>query len=114
MLAAIASVILGVWLAISPAALAYSGPARTTAHLIGPLVATFAAIAISQVTRQARLANAPLGAWLVIAPLLLGYSALAALNSVAVGLLVTGLSFSRGRSRHQQGGGWAALLGTPK
>jgi hypothetical protein len=109
MLAAIASVILGVWLAISPALLGYSGSARTSAHLLGPLIATFAGMAISQVTRQARLVNVLLAACLIVAPVALGYALIASINSVTVGAILAALSLSRGRRPHAQGGGWTAL-----
>lgn len=113
--AAIASVILGVWLTISPAVLGYSGPARTTAHLLGPIVAAFAAMAISQVTRQLRLANLPVAASLLVAPLMFGYSLIPTLNSVATGVLLGVLSlFFRGSAGHRQGGGWAVLRRTPE
>jgi hypothetical protein len=110
MWAAIASTLLGIWLMAAPSVIGLEGAARTNAHVVGPLLATFAGIAISQVTRSFRRLNALLGVWLIIAPVLLGHgSTWAAAHSVAVGIAALALSLISGKSRHQQGGGWRAL-----
>lgn len=112
MLAAIAAAVIGLWLALSPALLNYTGPAETNAHVVGPIAATFAMIAIAQATGQVRLLNVPLGLWLVVAPMVFAHSWIAVANSVGTGLILAALSVLRGRQRYQQGGGWAALWPT--
>jgi hypothetical protein len=47
---------------------------------------------------------------LVVAPLVLDHDFVwAGAHSVAMGIAAFGLSLNRGRSRHQQGGGWRGL-----
>jgi hypothetical protein len=110
MWAAIASTFLGIWLMVAPAILDLHGLARAHAHVVGPLVVTFAAIAISQVTRSVRRVNALLGVFLVLAPLLFGYGfSSAAVHSIVVGIATFALSLPPGTPHHQQGGGWRSM-----
>jgi hypothetical protein len=104
------SVALGIWLMAAPAVLGYNGLPADNDHVIGPLAASFACIAIWEATRGARWVNVPLGAWLLIAPWFLGHGQAALLNSLIAGVLLIGLGFVRGTSRERLGGGWAALL----
>ena len=110
MWAQLASCLLGVWLMAAPAVLGYGDPARTSDHIVGPLAASFAFVAVWQVTRSLRWANLPLGAWLLVAPWVLGYELVPLLNSSAVGLLLMGLACVRGKVTQRFGGGWASLL----
>jgi hypothetical protein len=105
----IINIILGIWLTTAPALLGYGEPARTNSHIVGPLAASVAAIALSEVTRPVRWANLALGLWLLVAPLALGYGGVAAANSLIVGTLLGSLALMPGRRSHQIGGGWSAL-----
>jgi len=109
MWAQVINTMLGLWLMAAPAALGYGRPAATNDWIVGPLVATFACIAIWECTRSLRWLNAPLGVWLLIAPWLLDYSWEARANSVAVGLAITALAFVGGQITEQFGGGWSVL-----
>jgi hypothetical protein len=109
MWAQVAAMLVGVWLMAAPAVLGYTGPARTNDHVVGPLAATFACVAIWEATRPVRWANLVLGAWLVLAPWWLGYDRVAAANSVTAGVALVTLSVVRGRLKHRFGGGWSAL-----
>jgi hypothetical protein len=105
------SSLLGVWLMAAPAVLGYGDPARTNDRIVGPLSASFAFIAIWEVTRGLRWAGLPLGAWLLVAPWVLGnYASTPTLNSMVVGLLLIALSLVRGNIGQSFGGGWSALL----
>jgi hypothetical protein len=100
----------GIWLMFAPDALGYDGPAATNAHIVGPLVASFACIAVFEVTRPVRWWNVPLGLWLVLAPWVLpDYPPVAMVNDMVVGVVVVSLSLVRGRIRGQYGGGWSVL-----
>lgn len=102
--------VLGIWLMAAPAVLGYGSPAQTNDRIIGPVVATFAVVAWWEATRPVRRFNIPLGLWMLIAPWVLGYSeASVIVNSLAAGVLITGLSFVRGRVEGRYGGGWSAL-----
>jgi hypothetical protein len=102
------NVALGIWLIAAPAVLGYAAPAATNDRIVGPLIATFACVAIWQATRSLRWLNVPLGLWLMLAPLVLGYPRGAAVNSILIGIGVTVVAFVRGRLVHRFGGGWPA------
>jgi hypothetical protein len=107
--AQLAGAALGIWLMAAPQVLEYHGPARMNDHIVGPLVATFACVAIWQATRAVRWVNVLLGGWLVLTPWLFDYPRIAAINSAAVGLLTLTFALVRGNMRHQLGGGWPVL-----
>jgi hypothetical protein len=109
MIAQLLSTLVGVWLMAAPGALGYGGAARTNDHIVGPIIATFACVAIWEATRSARWVNVPLGVWLIIAPVLLGYGGAAMWNSLLCGFAVVVLSCVRGRIKHRFGGGWKML-----
>jgi hypothetical protein len=109
MWAQLMSVVLGIWLMAAPAVLGYGGPAATADRIVGPLVASFAAIAVWEATRAVRWANLVLAMWLLLAPLVLGYGARPAVNSLTTAVLLCALAVVRGRARHCFGGGWSAL-----
>lgn len=101
--------LLGIWLMAAPAVLGYDRPAATSDWIVGPLIATFACIAIWEATRSLRWCNLPLGVWLLIAPWLFEYSTEARVNSMAVGIAVAALACVKGRITEQFGGGWSVL-----
>ena len=109
MWAQILATALGVWLMAAPEALNYDEPARTNDWIVGPLVATFACVAIWEVTRSCRWVNLILGLWLIAAPWALGYDGLPAAHSMCMGLLLVVLSSIEGRRRLEFGGGWSSL-----
>lgn len=99
----------GVWLMASPAVLGYGDPARANDRIIGPIIASVAIIALSQVTRAIRWLHVPLGAWLLIAPWLLAYPLGAKWSSIAAGVVVIVVAFEKGKQAHRFGGGWSSL-----
>lgn len=109
MWARILNVSLGVWLMAASDVLNYAGGARTNDVIVGALVASFAVIAIWEVTRPARWANVALGAWLIAAGWVLGFEQTAAVNGSVVGVFVVTFGFVRGKVRERFGGGWSAL-----
>lgn len=110
MWAQIINVVLGIWLMASPAIFGLEGTSADNAHIVGPVVASFALISWWEATRVVRLYNIPLGLWLLLAPWVLGYTESAAIiNDMAIGLLVTGLSLVKGKIDNSFGGGWRAV-----
>src|SRR5689334_12429001 len=111
MRARIASVVLALWLIVSPDVLGFGDPARTATRVIGPLALLIAVLAIRDVTRPARWANLATGAALLFAPWLLHYGAwMPILNSLIAGVLLIGFAQVHGKTRHATGGGWSALF----
>lgn len=110
MWARLASAAVGLWLMAAPAVLAYGAPAATNDRIVGPVAATFAVIAIWEVTRALRRVNLLLGLWMLAAPWLLGsYPTDATLNSMAAGALLAAFSLFRGDIAQEYGGGWSAV-----
>lgn len=112
MWAQIINAILGIWLMVSPAILGFSDDKTISnnAHIIGPVMATFATIAWWEATRVVRYYNVPLGFWLLLAPWILGYEPTTAiLNDMVIGAAVVGLSFVKGKIEGSYGGGWSAI-----
>lgn len=109
MWARIANTALGLWLMVAPPVLGYTGSAATNDRVIGPIIASFAIIAMAGATRPVRRANTALGGWLLVAPWLLGYGTAATVNSLVVGVLVIAASLVRGEVKDTFGGGWSAL-----
>ena len=103
------NVILGIWIMAAPAALGYGRPASTSDFIVGPLVATFACIALWEATRSVRWANLPLGLWLVISPWALNHPWPAQLNCFIAGMAIAAMSCAGGRIRQRFGGGWSAV-----
>ena len=110
MWARIAGFVLGLWLMAAPAVLGYADPARTNDHIMGPIAASFAFIAIWQLMRPLRWIELVVGAWLLAAPWILGYGTAPTGNSLVVGLLLAVLAFLGARTNKRFGGGWASLL----
>ena len=105
--------VLGLWLMAAPAVLGYGDPAQVNDRILGPVIATFAIIAIWEATRAVARWNLPLGLWLLAAPWVLGYEATAPLvNSLATGAAVAALALVTGTVEQRFGGGWAALFQT--
>lgn len=99
----------GLWLMSAPDVLVYEGSARMNDHIVGPLVVSFAVVAMAETTRSLRWVNVALGTWLFLAPLFLRYELTVAIHSVLLGILIAGLSVVRAPIHERLGGGWAAL-----
>ncbi|HLV66965.1 MAG TPA: hypothetical protein VKY73_14185 [Polyangiaceae bacterium] len=112
MWAQLATAAIGIWLMAAPAVLGYSGPAEDTAHVLGPIIATFALVAAWEATRGVRWVNVVAGGVLAVVSLALGYEARAAVNGVIAGVVVAGLSLVPHERRRRIGGGWGALFGS--
>jgi SPW repeat len=107
----IASFVLGVWLMVAPAALAYADPAaRTSDRIVGPVVVGSAFVALWQLMRPLRWIGLTAGVWLLAAPWILGYGIVPTINSIIVGLLLAVLAFLGARTGRRFGGGWASLV----
>lgn len=104
-------VVLGLWLMAAPAILGYTGTtADSSDRFVGPLIASIAFVAASEITRPLRWANLAGAAWLVVAPWVLGFPVEAAINDLLVGLAVGTLSpLGKVDTTKRFGGGWKSL-----
>jgi hypothetical protein len=111
MWAQIINAFLGIWLMASPGVFGYEGIGRTTELIVGPVAATFAIIAIWEVTRDVGKINVFLGVWLIIGPVVaLGYgSVIPVINDFVVGITMIALARTRIRGSGKFGGGWSSL-----
>lgn len=115
MWAQILNMIIGIWLMAAPQVLDHGGVVADIDHIFGPVIASFAIIALSGSTRSVAYYNIPLGAWLVIAPLLLAYETDSArINDIVSGLLVVVFSFFRRNITQSYGGGWFSRASSTK
>lgn len=103
------NMMIGLWLMAAPSVIGYGRPAATSDHIVGPLVATFACIAIWEATRGLRWVNLPLGIWAAIAPLLLGAPSPGIASGVLCGMLIAWLATRGGAIQHRFDGGWSML-----
>ena len=101
------NIILGIWLMAAPQLLSYHGMAADNDHIIGPVVASFAIIALSGCTNAVGKYNIPLGAWLLFAPWVLDYDKeISIANDMVTGVLIIVFSLFRRTTKNQYGGGW--------
>ena len=110
MWARLASVAIGIWLMAAPAALGYADLACTIDRILGPLAASAAIVAMSEVVRGVRWVESAVGVALLLSWWVLDYPVLAALQSVATGGLLVVLGTRGGRITGRFGGGWTALV----
>jgi hypothetical protein len=109
MWARVAGALAGIWLMASPSALGFAGATRVSDLIVGPLAASAAIIAASEVTRAVRWAGVPLGAWTIVAPWLLGGSSGAGLSGVITGAVLIAAALVPGSRSARFGGGWPSL-----
>ncbi len=107
----IINIVLGLWLMIAPALLGYGKAAADNGRICGPIIITFALIALWEATRTVRLWNLPVALWLLASPWVLGHGDTeATVSDMATGVCVLLLALVRGRVEQRFGGGWKALM----
>lgn len=100
----VAAALIGAVVMALPSLTGAEGGAATGAHLLGPLIVTFAVISIGEPVRAARFVLVPAGLALAATPWLLGGGTAAfAWSASAAGLLVVALSVRRGAIRGDYG-----------
>jgi hypothetical protein len=110
MWARVINILIGLWLIASPAVLQMDKIAANNLRVIGPLVVSFAFIAIWEVTRTLRWVNVALGAWLPLGSWVLGYASLVpTLNESLCGVIIIVLGLVKGKLTRDFGSGWAQL-----
>lgn len=111
MWAQILNVLNGICLMILPWLFQLEKTASNNLYIVGPLIAMFAIIAISECTRNIRWLNIPLGSWLVISPIFIEYNSTnAVIINILIGILVVALSLVKGKIQNRFAGGWGGLF----
>ena len=109
MWAHIINLAIGLWLMAAPDVLGYAGLAADHDRVVGPVIATFACVAIWEATRPLRWVNLLIALWMLLAPWMLGFPQAATINTMLCGAAAAALSCVRGKPRHRFGGGWRAI-----
>lgn len=107
----IINAIIGFWLVISTAFIPMNEHAADNNAIVGPLVMTFAVVALWEINRNVAKANVVVVAWLVLSMFILNYESTAAIvsNSVSA-LVIVILSLIPRKPGNQYGGGWSSLF----
>jgi hypothetical protein len=111
MWATIINILLGLWLMFSPGLLQFEKVASDNNYIVGPLVLTFAIIALWELNRSVRFLNIITGVWLIVSPFMLGFqSSITIWIIILSGALITGFSFVKRKIKRNYGGGWSSLF----
>lgn len=110
MWAQIINMVLGLGVMAAPAVWWFPEDASNNNYIAGPLVITFAMIAITDVGRSMRWFNVPLACWLTISPFILDYDGPALPVNVLLGVVIGVLSLVKGKVSQRFGGGWRSLF----
>ena len=102
--------LLGVWITVAPALLGYDAAPRLHDRIVGPLIASIAFVAMSEVVRDLRWITVTLGFWLIAMSGVLHYSAIGRMNAIVAGFLVIMIGSMRGPIHERFGGGWRAVF----
>ncbi len=111
MWAKIISILLGVWLIVSPDIFAMSKQGTNNNYIVGPLVITFAVIALWEINRNVIKANYLVAAWIFISPLFVDYNSnIGLVSNFVAAILIILLARVPSKTTQSFGGGWASLM----
>lgn len=95
-----------------PDVLGLSEPVADAFHVLGPIAASIAGMAVADVLRGLRRGYLLVGPAIALAPILLGGEMTAIVVGVVAGGALTLLAFPGPPERGKFGGGWAMVFGT--
>jgi hypothetical protein len=105
------NILLGLWLMFSPALFQFEMAASNNNNIVGPLVLTFAIIAMWELNQGLRFLNIVAGLWLIVSPFILEFQSQATIwITILSGALIVAFSFVKRRMKRQYGGGWSSLF----
>lgn len=96
----------------APDALGLSESVADAFHILGPIAASIAGMAVADVLRGVRRAHLVVGPAIALAPVLLGGEMTAIAVGIVAGGALTLLAFPGPPERGKFGGGWAMLFGS--
>jgi short-subunit dehydrogenase len=111
MWAAIASVLVGLWLMTAPEYFLFEKIPANNHYIVGPLVITMAITSAWEFNRALRYFNLVAGIWMITAPVVLPHNSAEAIwSSVVSGILLVMFSSMKGQVKGRYGGGWSILF----
>jgi hypothetical protein len=110
MWAQLTNILIGLWIMISPAIFYADRTAANNQHITGPLIITFAVIALWEINRNVRLVNILTGSWLIISPLFIHFNAAMIWSNIIAGVLIIVFSLIKRKRKTNYGGGWKSLF----
>jgi short-subunit dehydrogenase len=110
MWAAVANLIVGIWLMFAPGYLGFGKALSNNYYIIGTLVITFAIISLWEFNRSVRLLNLFLGVCLCVSAVVLKYDSPGLWSTILSGISLIVFSSTKGKIKGQYGGGWAELF----
>ena len=107
------NIAVGIWVMAAPTVLQVdSNGASNNNHITGPIIVTFATIAINEATRPCRWIVFVAGLWLVFAPFVIGHwssEPMGAGSDIASGCVCMVFALVRGKIEGKYAGGWSML-----
>ena len=107
------NIAVGLWVMAAPSILDVASKAAANSdHITGPIIVTFATIAINEATRPCRWVVFISGVWLLLAPFVLGFWSTepkAAASDIIAGCLCMTFALFRGKITGTYNGGWSML-----
>ena len=110
MWAQVINIIMGLIVMAAPDVWHFNSFASNHNHIVGPLIITFASVALWEVNRTVRLFNIVIGFWLIFSPLFLTFSATGQNINIFAGIIIVALSIFKGKIKNNYGGGWRSLM----
>lgn len=105
------NMVLGIWVMASPAVLHYNQTVSNNNHIVGPLIITFAVVALWDINRNVRFVNVLLGVWLIASVFILpAQSYTSMLSNGVAGLAIVLFSLVKRKTNDAYGGGWRSLF----
>ena len=113
MWARVIEILVGLWVMSAPGILGIlSERACNNNYIVGPIIVTFATVALNEATRPCRWVVFVAGIWLMVAPFVLGHwvsEPTAAWSDIVAGGLATIFPLFRGKITGSYDGGWTML-----
>jgi len=104
------NILVGLWIMISPVIFYADKVAANNEHITGPLIITFAVIALWEINRNVRLINILTGSWLIVSPLFIHFNSVMIWSNIIAGVLVIIFSLIKRKKKTNYGGGWKSLF----
>lgn len=101
---------IGIWLMAAPAVVGFGETLSNVYHVLGPVAASFATMAVWDVLRVLRYVNVPVGLGVAVTPVVLAADLTTILLGLASGVALIVLSLLGRTPRDRYAGGWRSLL----
>lgn len=106
----IMNILIGLWIMISPVIFYANKIGANNQHISGPLIITFAVIALWEINQNIRWINVLTGSWLIVSPLLIHFDNRLMWSNIVAGVLVIIFSIIKRKKKANYGGGWKSLF----